>query len=113
MKSVFGLNEERLWLGGAAHEAVEERKLVGAAPVRQRRIGLSRRRAQLSLWALKAVATLSGAQRSACEAWRSTKFPGDTSEILAEHRIGATCDDCQRWRETARRQVAVNSARPS
>ncbi len=35
-------NEERLWLGGAAHEGVEERKLVEAAPVSQRRIGLRR-----------------------------------------------------------------------
>jgi hypothetical protein len=38
---------------------------------------------------LKAVATLSGAQRSACKAWRWTKFPGDRPKILAEHRIGA------------------------
>jgi hypothetical protein len=42
-----------------------------------------------------------------------TKFPSDRPEILAERRIGATCDDCQRHGDAVRRQVAVNSARRS
>jgi hypothetical protein len=42
MKSVFGLNEERFWLGGAAHRRGGGREKVETAPVSQKRVGLNR-----------------------------------------------------------------------
>jgi hypothetical protein len=42
-KSVFGLNEERFWLGGAADKSGRGREAVGSAPVSQKRVGLKRR----------------------------------------------------------------------
>ena len=98
-----------VWRRGA--RGVEERKLVGAAPVGQRRIGLSRRRPAESMGVESRRHPFRRAKDSLWETWRSTKFPGERSEILAEDRIGATRDDRQRQGETASRQVAVNSAR--